>query len=89
MPKKYPPLTPSEVVDILRANGFRKDRRGNHDVYVGEIRGLMRSVPVKMNVTAFDNFLIQSMIRQSGLTREEFYGSTRQTGLKIGLKPSK
>lgn len=86
MPKQYPPLTPKQVIEILISRGFTRIRHGNHEDYVGIIKGISRIVPVKTNVDTFDAFLIKSMISQSGLIREEFYGSTKTTAVKIGIK---
>jgi len=38
---------------------------------------------VDVNEDVFDEYLIKSMIRQSGRTREQFYGATKKTGKKI------
>lgn len=87
MPKRYPPLTPQEVIRILSARGFVPDRsKGSHIQYQGTIRGVTWYVTVDTGKDEFGDFLIQSMIRQSGMTREEFYGSTTSTARKIGLR---
>ncbi|MBI1930201.1 hypothetical protein HYR99_38865 [Candidatus Poribacteria bacterium] len=87
MPKRYPPLTLAQVVAILRANGFTLSHsRGDHDYYSGVIRGRPRTVTVKTRIDVFSNDLLKYMIAQSGLTREEFYGSTKATAKKIGVK---
>ncbi len=87
MPQKYSPLTPSDIVSILEAAAFRfKIQEGSHAHYVAFIHGIARKVTVKMNVTEFNDFLIKSMIHQSGLSREEFYGSTKSTAKKINLR---
>lgn len=65
MPRRYPPLTPEEVIAILLARGFFLDRTaGSHAQYGGTIR--------------------EQFCR--GLTREEFYGSARESARKIGLR---
>jgi len=87
MPKKYPPLTPEEVIGILLARGFAYDHsRGSHDYYKGTIRGVERTVTVDRHYREFDSRLIRFMLDQSGLTREEFYGSTKRTAKKINLR---
>jgi predicted RNA binding protein YcfA (HicA-like mRNA interferase family) len=87
MPKKYPPLTPDEVVRILKARGFVYDyTTGSHEYYRGMIRGVTRRVTVDRQYREFDDKLIVLMIDQSGLTREEFYGSTKETARKINLR---
>lgn len=90
MPKRYPPLTPDEVIRILQARGFAYDySRGSHDYYKGIIRGIARIVTVDRHYREFDVKFIRFMLDQSGLTREEFYGSTERTAKKIGLRVKK
>ena len=87
MPKKYPPLTPSDLVAILKAWGFKYDRsKGDHDQYEGYIKGKRRLVSVDMGQKDFDDFLVKSMVEQSGLTRVQFYCSTKSTAKKINRK---
>jgi predicted RNA binding protein YcfA (HicA-like mRNA interferase family) len=87
MPKRYPPLTPREVVAILRAREFEHVRtRGSHEYYGGSVRGQRRMVTVDTHYREFSPQLITSMILQSGLTRAEFYGSTESTARKINLR---
>ncbi len=87
--RRYPPLTPAEVVAILRALGFTLLRQvGSHAQWerpssAGRLRAL---VTVDMSVRDFWPELIKSMIRQAGSTREEFYGATKATARKIGRK---
>ena len=82
--RKYPPLKQSEMVAILLALGFVKDRNGKHPCYERPADGKhsRRVVPVD-DYGEFDETLIKSMISQSGFTREEFYGATRSTAKKI------
>ncbi len=87
MPKKYPPLTPEEVIRILKERSFTYTRTtGSHEHYEGIVRGKRRSVVVDLHYGQFTVKLIKYMIGQSGLTREEFYGSTRRTAKKINLR---
>ena len=86
MPKKYPPLTPKEVISILKARGFAYIRTsGSHEHYEGIIKNIRRIVTVDLHYNQFSDKLIKYMIAQSGLTRDEFYGSTKQTAKKINL----
>jgi predicted RNA binding protein YcfA (HicA-like mRNA interferase family) len=83
LPKKFPALTPDEVVAILISNGFARTAfRGSHAHYE---KG-PRKVTVDMAVKDFNTYLIKSMIAQSGLTREDFYGATKSTAKKIGKR---
>ncbi len=87
MPKRYPPLTPTQVIAILLARSFVLDRtRGGHSYYTGMIRGRLRHVTVSTHYTEFSTELIQDMIAQAGLTRDEFYGSTHDAARKVNLK---
>jgi predicted RNA binding protein YcfA (HicA-like mRNA interferase family) len=86
MPGKYPPLTPDEVIRILRARGFAYHHAtGSHQYYLGTIRGAVRRVTVDGHYREFSDKLIILMIDQSGLSREEFYGSTKEAARKINL----
>ncbi len=86
MPRKYQTLTPAEVIAIIRARGFVYDHsRGSHEYYCAEIRGRTHHVTVDKHYKQFSVERIRDMIDQSGLTREEFYGSTKRTARKINL----
>jgi len=86
MPKRSPPLTPKEVIAILRVRGLVYDHsRGSHEYYSGILKGERRFVTVDTNYREFSIRRIKDMIDQSGLTREEFYGSTKRTAKKINL----
>ena len=87
MPRQYPPLTPEEVIRILRARGFVWQRiRSSHEFYRGVVRERVRNVTVDRHYPEFDPKRIRDMLDQSGLTREEFYGSTKESAHKIGLR---
>ena len=94
--RKYPPLSRSEVISILKEWGFQqKNQEGSHRQMEGRVRGERRVVTVDMAESAFDDFLIKSMLSQSGLTREEFYGATKKTAkrasvptLELGTTPA-
>jgi predicted RNA binding protein YcfA (HicA-like mRNA interferase family) len=86
--RKYPPLKPDEVVAILRALGFEfKCKEGSHEQYERlPVRGHPRRIAtVDAHYAEFDDDLMKSMIRQSGHTREEFYGATKRTARKAGV----
>ena len=87
MPKRYPPLSPAEAIKVLEARGFVFVRTaGSHRRYQGHVRGQARSVTVDTHYQQLDVKLLKRVIAQSGLTREEFYGSTRDTAHKISLR---
>ncbi len=87
MPRKYPLLTLREIIAILQARGFVQEHtRGSHAYYVSTIRGKRHRVTVDMAYREFSIDRIKDMIDQSGLTRVEFYGSTKRTAKKINLR---
>ncbi len=85
MPKKFPPLSPQEVIRILRAWGFELARKGasDHQQWAGFKGNKQRLVTVDMGVDEFDDWVLKSMIEQSGLSREEFYCATKESARKI------
>jgi predicted RNA binding protein YcfA (HicA-like mRNA interferase family) len=84
--RKYPCLTPSEVISVLEAIDFKLKRTtGSHSHYECEQGkdGKRHVVTVDTSVDEFREDLMKSMIRQSGRSREEFYGATKRTRKKI------
>jgi predicted RNA binding protein YcfA (HicA-like mRNA interferase family) len=84
--RRYPPLKPSEVMAILAALGFTLKRtKGSHHHYERTAGNppQRRLVTVDTAVSDFSDDLIKSMIRQSGVSREEFYRATPATARKI------
>jgi predicted RNA binding protein YcfA (HicA-like mRNA interferase family) len=84
--RRYPPLTPTEVVAIVTELKFSFKRQdGSHRQYerAADSDRPRSVVTVDMSVASFAEYLIKSMIRQSNHTREEFYGATDRTGKKI------
>ncbi|MBI4768848.1 MAG: type II toxin-antitoxin system HicA family toxin [Chloroflexi bacterium] len=87
MPRRYPALTPREVIAILTARGVQIVRTvGSHQRFSAMVRDQLRSVTVDLHYDSLDDKLLKRMIDQSGLSREEFYGSTRVTARKINLR---
>ena len=90
MPRRYPTLTPSEVVAILVARGFKLDRTaGSHAQYMCLLRAQNRRVTVDMHYAQFSDSLLKRMIESSALTRAEFYGSTKEAAKKINIRAEK
>lgn len=84
MPRGWPPLELREVVAILQSLGLTYNKsRGGHDFYVGTHNGQKRKVTVDPKCAPFDEFLLQSMCKQAGSNRNEFYGATTGTAAKI------
>ena len=87
MPKKFPPLTRSEIIEILRARGFMFIRRkSTHLHYEGTTHKKKRLATVDDGIDEYSDDLLKSIIGQSGLSREEFYCSTKSTAKKINKK---
>lgn len=76
MGNKYPLLSYSQVIKILKAHSFTHKRtRGSHEAWEGYVGGRRRVVTVDNKIKTYGKDLIKSMIVQSGLTRDEFYES--------------
>jgi predicted RNA binding protein YcfA (HicA-like mRNA interferase family) len=77
MSGKYPPLTPTEVEDILRKAGFSLKRTASsHNQWEGYINGKRRLVSVDQLSRRSETFgkrLLRDMIWQSGMTKDKFY----------------
>ena len=66
-------LSSQEIGKILTRNGFILSRqKGSHQQFVGLIHGQRRRVTVIANQKSFAPGTFKSMIRQSGLSEEEF-----------------
>ena len=86
--RKYPPLKRSEVVEIVLALGFAYKRTsGSHYHYERPAKGSMdrKLVTVDMGKAEFTEFLIKSMVSQSGFSCECFYGATKSTAKKASV----
>jgi len=86
--RSTPPLTPAEVVAILKSWDFiKKGQEGSHAQWERTADGKRpRSVvTVDMHYKDFDADLMRNMIRQSNLTRDEFYGATKRTARKASV----
>ncbi len=67
------PLSSRDIEKILRKHGFVLSRqKGSHQQFVGFIHGKKRRVTVIANQKGFAPGTLKSMIRQSGLSEEEF-----------------
>ncbi len=66
-------LTSQEVERILNRYGFLlKHTAGSHQQFVGFVRGRKRKVTVIKNQKRFAPKTLASMLRQSGLTEQEW-----------------
>lgn len=90
MPKKYPELTLSEVEAILECWQFEKGRgAGSHRQWRKTHKGRKYIVTVDEGYGTFDEDIIASMIRQSGLTRDQFYAGSKSAARRAGVYPLK
>lgn len=80
MSGRYPPLTCPEVKRILRALGFtpRPQQGTSHEQWVKDTPGGRRKVTVDCPKAPFSPFLIDSMSRQAGVTKVEFYAALQR-----------
>lgn len=87
MPKKFPPLTRGEIIEILKARGFAEIRhKGSHGHYEGTTHGKRRLATVDDSIDEYCDDLLKSIIHQSGLSRDEFYRSTKSAAKKINKR---
>lgn len=88
MPKAYPPLSPDEVIEILTALGFSHKRTtGSHAHYERPASASCERAIVTVDLAEkeFDRSLMQSMIRQSKVPRQRFYGATKPSAKKASV----
>jgi predicted RNA binding protein YcfA (HicA-like mRNA interferase family) len=88
--RSYPPLTPGEVKAILQNLGFTHARTESSHAHFkrtanDKLKGAIVTVDEGYREIG-DPKLIQNMIRQSGFSREEFYGATKRTAKKASVK---
>lgn len=66
-------LSSHDLKRILEKHGFVLSRqRGSHQQFVGFTKGKKRRVTVIANQRSFAPGTLRSMIRQSGLSKDEF-----------------
>ncbi len=72
---KYRKLSSKDVEKILTKYGFKLvSQKGSHRQFKGVVKGQKRRVTVLADRKRFHPKTLKSMIRQSGLTEEEFFG---------------
>ncbi len=84
--RKYPPLTPDEIISILTARGFvfhksSGDRRYSYHT----IKGKKTIVQIDMGNPVYSDTWLKLLIDETGMTREQFYCSTKASAKKINL----
>jgi predicted RNA binding protein YcfA (HicA-like mRNA interferase family) len=90
LPRKYPPLTYSEVKEILLNNNFKKkSQKGSHEQWESVRDNKTFKVTLDNNDSPYNEFILKSMISQSGLNRDKFYMSSVSAAKKINQKAFK
>lgn len=90
MPKKYPVLTLSEILEIVKNLGLVLNNTvGSHGQWVGTVNGKTVRVTVDNAINEFGIFLIKSMISQANVSRKQFYSLSKSACKKINLKHKK
>lgn len=87
--RKYPPLTPSEVKEILLALGFKwKRTEGSHSHYERAADHILtrKIATVDNGYPQFDESLLKRIIENSGFSRDQFYGASKKTAKKANVK---
>ncbi len=59
---------------------------GSHAQYEREVSGRKYKVTVDEGEREFDDFLLRSMVHQSGLTRDQFYCGSKTAAKKINKR---
>ena len=68
---KIKELPARRVIQILEKYGFKLKERGRHDKYFNEEKNI--TIPVPTSHGIITRGVIQSLIRQTGIPREEFF----------------
>lgn len=73
MPKNMPSLKPKELIKILEKGGctFYREGKGDHRLYIREIEGQRRVVPIDMGAGEMPPAYVLRIFRQFGFTDEE------------------
>nr|VFK08755.1 MAG: HicA toxin of toxin-antitoxin [Candidatus Kentron sp. LPFa]VFK25863.1 MAG: HicA toxin of toxin-antitoxin [Candidatus Kentron sp. LPFa] len=73
--KRHRPLVCKEVKQALKTLGFQpRPRKGtSHEQWVKEEEGRLRKVTVDCPKSPFGQDLIDSMAKQAGISKKEFY----------------
>jgi predicted RNA binding protein YcfA (HicA-like mRNA interferase family) len=86
VPRAWPPLTAGEIADCLTELGWVHDRdNATHQVWVHETTHKIAVVDVKWQPVS-GPMLKHLITEELHLTREQFYGATKTTRKKIGLR---
>ena len=70
----YPKLSSKDIEKILLKHGFKfVSQKGSHRQFKGVVKEKKRRVTVLADRKSFHPKTLKSMIRQSGLTEEDFF----------------
>ena len=87
--RKYPPLEPREIEQLINARGFAfHHAKGDHKYYIRMVSGTKTMTQIDWGVEVYDTYLIKKVISQTTLTRKQLYASTKKTAKKINVKPA-
>lgn len=85
--RKYPPLTPKQIESILLARGYEYVKsKGDHNFYERTVNGKKHVAQIDMGANAYNANWIKMLLTQSGMTRKQFYCSTKTAAKKLGMK---
>lgn len=86
--KKYLPLTPDELMTVLKAFGFSKKRtRGDHEQWEGWTNETRRVVTVQLIRGKYSITRMKTLIQNMGLSVNEFYGKDERIAKRYFGKP--
>jgi predicted RNA binding protein YcfA (HicA-like mRNA interferase family) len=73
MPKNLPSLKPKALIKILEKNGcqFYREGKGDHRLYMREIEGIKRIVPIDIGAGEMSPAYVLRIFRQFGFTDQE------------------
>ncbi len=73
MPRKLPALRPRELVRVLVGAGctYLREGKGDHRLYVREVEGGRRIVPIDMGADELSPLYVLRILRQFGFTDPE------------------
>jgi predicted RNA binding protein YcfA (HicA-like mRNA interferase family) len=78
----YPKLSSKDIEKILLKHGFKfVSQKGSHRQFKGVVKEKKRRVTVLADRKSFHPKTLKSMIRQSGLTEEEFFDKKTENKL--------
>jgi predicted RNA binding protein YcfA (HicA-like mRNA interferase family) len=90
LPKSYPILTLSEILEIVKGLKLEKvNQVGSHQQWQGIVKEKTVKVTVDVGIVEFDIYLLKSMISQANVSKKEFYSLSKSGCRKLNLKYKK